>query len=97
MPKLTKTDLARHRAWLPEWRTPGDMAAYVTDVNDAMGSPDFFRQGGVEFLRDAWLAAEFGRYRDSLPVRLVPERERWPDSGTSEYVSADPLRRGGRA
>ena len=72
-------DLARHRAWLSEWRTPTDIAAYVSAVNDAMGSADFFRQGGVEFLRDAWLAAEFGRHRHSSFVRLVPERQQWPD------------------
>jgi hypothetical protein len=58
------------------------MAAYVSAVNDAMGSADFFRQGGVEFLRDAWLAAEFGRHRESTSVRLVAEREQWPDFET---------------
>jgi hypothetical protein len=55
------------------------MAARVTAEIDAMGSPNFFRQSGIEFLRDAWLAAEFGRHRQSEWVRLVPERERWPD------------------
>src|SRR5579871_2601983 len=82
MPRLDKADRARHRAWLSEWRTPGDAAAYVAAVNDAMGSADFFRQAGVEFLRDAWLAAEFGRHRQSSSVRLVPEREQWPDFET---------------
>lgn len=79
MPRLTKTELARHRAWLSEWRTPVDIAAYVAAVNYGMGSSDFFRQGGVEFFRDAWLAAEFGRHRASSFVRLVAEREQWPD------------------
>jgi hypothetical protein len=79
MPRLTKTELTDHRAWLSDWRTPADMAAYVSAVNDAMGSAGFFRQSGVEFLRDAWLAAEFGRHRQSSSVRLVPEREQWPD------------------
>ena len=55
------------------------MAAYVSAVNDAIGSADFFRQGDVEFLRDAWLAAEFGRHRQSSLVRVIPERERLPD------------------
>jgi hypothetical protein len=82
MPKLTKPELALNRAWLSDWRTPADMAAYVSAVNDAMGSADFFRQGGVEFLRDAWLAAEFGRYRQSSFVRLVAEGEQWPDFET---------------
>ena len=82
MPRLTKAELSRHRAWLSEWHTPADMAAYVSAVNDAMGSADFFRQGGVEFLRDAWLAAEFARHRQSSSVRLVAEREEWPDFET---------------
>jgi hypothetical protein len=51
-------------------------------VNDAMGSADFLRQGGVEFLRDAWLAGEFGRHRHSSFARLVDEREQWPDFET---------------
>ena len=79
MPRLSKADLAHHRAWLSDWRTPTEMMAYVSDVTDAMGSEDFFRQGGVEFLRDAWLAAEFGRHQQSSLVRLVAEREQWPD------------------
>jgi hypothetical protein len=66
MPKLSKANLARHRAWLSDWRTPADMAAYVSSVNAAMGSAGFFRQGGVEFLRDAWLAVEFGRQSAKL-------------------------------
>ena len=43
------------------------------------GSADFFRQGGVDFLRDAWLAAEFGLHRQCWSVRLVAERDQWPD------------------
>jgi hypothetical protein len=82
MARLVKTERAHHRAKLSDWRTPADMAACVSAVNDAMGSADFFRQGGVEFLRDAWLAAEFGRHRQSSFVRLVPEREQWPDFET---------------
>jgi hypothetical protein len=82
MPRQTNPELAQHRAWLSEWRTPADMTTYVANVNDTMGSTDFFRQGGVEFLRDAWLAAEFGRHRQSSSVRLVPEREQWPDFET---------------
>jgi hypothetical protein len=63
--------VSRHRAWLSDWRSPVDMAAYVSVINNAMGSADFFGQGGVEFLRDAWLAAEFARHRQSSSVRLV--------------------------
>jgi hypothetical protein len=79
MPRLSKSELAAHRAWLSDWRTPADMAAYVSAVNNAMGSAAFFRQSGVEFLRDAWLAAEFGRHQQSSSIRLVAKREQWPD------------------
>jgi hypothetical protein len=79
MPKLSKLELAQHRARLSEWRTPDKVAAYVTAVNDTMGSADFLGQGGVAFLRDAWLAAEFGRHRQSTSVRLVAESDLWPD------------------
>lgn len=78
-PRLTKSELARHRAWLSDWHTPADMAAYVSVITNAMGSADFFGQGGVEFIRDAWLAAEFARHRQSSSVRLVSESEQWPD------------------
>src|SRR5690242_17532310 len=79
MAKLTKEDIARHQAWLCEWHTPAEMTAYVTAVNDEMSSADFFGQGGVAFLRDAWLAGEFGRHRQSSLVRLIPKHEQWPD------------------
>jgi hypothetical protein len=77
--KLTAAEKEQHRNWLSEWRSPVDIAAYESAVNDSMGSADFFRQAGVEFLRDAWLAGEFGRHRKSTSVRLVPDREQWPD------------------
>ncbi len=45
----------------------------MSAVNDGVGSADFFRQGGVEFLRDAWLAAEFDRHCS----RAASGDERW--------------------
>jgi hypothetical protein len=79
MSRLSKADLTLHRAWLSDWRAPAEMASYLFNVNAGMGSADFFCQRGVTFFRDAWLAAEFGRHRQSRFVRLVPEREQWPD------------------
>ena len=79
MAKLSKAVLAEHRAWLSEWRMPAEMSAYLSRVNNTMGPADFFGQGGVAFLRDAWLAAEFGRHRQGSLVQLVPETEQWPD------------------
>jgi hypothetical protein len=79
MPKLASNDLVRHRAWLTDWRTPADMASYVASVNCEMGSRAFLAQPGTEFLREAWLAAEFGRHRQSEAVRLVAPEAQWPD------------------
>ena len=79
MSRLNKAELATHRDWLSCWRVPAEMAAYVAAVNERMGSADFIRQGGIEFLRDAWLAAEFGRLRQCEEVRLVAEGRQWPD------------------
>jgi hypothetical protein len=79
MARLSKADRSHHRTWLAGWRTPAEMAAYVAKVADAMGEVALFNQGGVEFLRDAWLTTEFGRHQQSSFVRLAHERDRWPD------------------
>jgi len=77
MTRLTKTEIATHKTWLAAWREPAAMAQYVDAVNDHMGSKDFFNQAGVEFLRDAWAAAEFAGKRGARQVRLVAGQ--WPD------------------
>lgn len=79
MARLSKVELAQHRAWLSEWRAPAAMASYVSEINRAMGSADFFSQGGIAFLRDAWLAAEFGKHRESAAVQLIADNDQWPD------------------
>ena len=79
MSRLSKIERAQHRAWLSEWRTPVDMASYVSRINDAVGPVDFFGQGGIAFLRDAWLAAKFGNHRASAAVQLVSDGDQWPD------------------
>lgn len=79
MPRLTREELELHRAWLSDWRSPAEAARYVSEVNNSMGSTDFFGQSGAEFLRDAWLASKFGQLRGCGAVRLVPAADRWPD------------------
>lgn len=79
MAKLERNDIKRHRKWLSNYQTPLEMAAYVEDIMKSMGSADFFSQGGLAFLRDAWLAAEFGKIRNIPQVRLVDEYQEWPD------------------
>jgi len=79
MPRLTSAEKREHQDWLSNWRKPAEMASYVDAVNDTMGATNFFGQGGIQFLRDAWTAAEFGRHHKSEFVRLVPEQQQWPD------------------
>ena len=77
MAKLTSDEIFTHRAWFQEWHAPRDVLDYVDSVNDRIGSTDFFRQGGLTFLRDAWVAGELGEYRSADTVRLCSEN--WPD------------------
>jgi len=79
MARLLKPALKGHRDQLAQWHTPAAMAAKVAEISDMLGSENFFNQAGVEFLRDAWIAAEFGRCRQSTKVRLVADHEQWPD------------------
>jgi hypothetical protein len=79
MARLSKADRSHHRTWLAGWRTPAEMAAYVAKVADAMGEVDLFNQTASNSCAMPWLAAEFGRHQQSSFVRLVPERDRWPD------------------
>ena len=90
MTKLTRAELAQHRTQLSAWQSPAEMTRYVAMVKGDMGSAGFFRQGGVEFLRDAWLAGEFGRLCSCEAVRLVAATEQWPDF---EARSADGIER----
>src|SRR3546814_2409582 len=63
MTRLTKAELAQHYAWLTSWHMPEETIFYVRQVNDYMGSVDFFAQAGVTFVRDAWAAGHFGQVR----------------------------------
>ena len=77
MTRLTKSEISAHKEWLIGWRKPADMKSYVENVNDYMGSSDFFNQAGIEFLRDAWVAIEFAVIRGAKLTRLTPGE--WPD------------------
>ena len=44
---------------------------------DSLGAINLFNQGGLAFLRDAWLAAQFAGKRDAEQVRSLSAN--WPD------------------
>ncbi len=79
MTKLTKDEILRHRAWFEEWREPAEMLGHSKALMNHMGSVDLFTQTGVKFITEAWGAAKFAALQGADDVRLVPERERWPD------------------
>lgn len=89
--RLAEPDLKQHREWLSQWHNPDELARYVSDVNDAMGSTNFFVQPGVEFLRDAWLAAQFGQYRSCEFVRLVAPPAQWPDFEAKTGINVEQI------
>jgi hypothetical protein len=77
MVRLTKSEIASHKLYLADWNEPIAMQGYVEEINDHMGSKDFLTQAGIEFLRDAWIAATFATTRGAKLVHLVSDE--WPD------------------
>ncbi len=77
MARLTQDQIKAHLEWLSDWRTPDGVSTYVGDINEWMGSEDFFNQPGATFLRDAWSGAAFAKARGIEEVRLI--RDEWPD------------------
>jgi hypothetical protein len=102
MKHLTPKAIANLKKRLVEWQTPQAMHSLVEAAMSGLGSTNLFNQGGLAFLRDAWIAAEFGSQRNSEKVRLLPDI--WPDfelqfAGRLESFEAveadDPARRRG--
>ena len=77
MPRLTREEITELERRLAQWQTPKAMSSLVDDAMNQVGSVDLFNQGGLALLRDAWIAAEFGRIRQAEQVRLVADT--WPD------------------
>jgi hypothetical protein len=87
MPRLTKSELARHRAWLSDWHTPADMAAYVSVINNAMGPADFFGQGGGATERVECAEADIPGRRRGDEYREARKR----NAGGGPNVEDDPI------
>lgn len=77
MKYLDKFEKKHFLAHLAQWQTPQAMHLVVEDIMNTLGSRNLFNQSGLAFLRDAWIAAEFGEMRKVKHVRLVSEN--WPD------------------
>src|ERR1700675_3247316 len=100
--RLTQREIESHRAALSTWHSPSDMSAYADGVINQLGDRDFFNQPGLEFVREAWIAGQFGEMRKAGSVRLLLEDRpdlalRFSDRRveTYELVEADiPRKRG---
>lgn len=77
--RLTKAELVQHRLPLEIWQAPAVMLEYCDRLMDHMESADLFTQGGAHFILEGWAAAKFALVRGAQEVRLVSERESWPD------------------
>ena len=77
MKRLTPSEISELKKRLGEWQTPQAMAAVVDEAMIDLGSANLFNQSGLAFIRDAWIAAEFGKIRSADKVRLV--KGDWPD------------------
>lgn len=71
MPRLTKQQLAHHRAAFEKWQSPQGLLIKADEIMNYMGSEDFFNQPGLAFVREAWAASKFGLERKVESVRLV--------------------------
>lgn len=77
MARLTRNEITELKMRLAEWQAPAEMANVVKDATHRLGSINLFNQAGLAFLRDAWIAAEFGNIRQAEQGRLVADT--WPD------------------
>jgi hypothetical protein len=68
--RITKQEICEYRSRWSSWRSPVELKAEVDRLLDQIGGEDFFNQAGLDFIRDAWAAAEFGCGRSASQVRL---------------------------
>lgn len=70
--RVPKTTLDCWKAELSEWMVPGAFRSRVDAIIRPLPRHIFFRQGGLAFLRDAWIAGKVANALSSRLVRLVP-------------------------
>jgi hypothetical protein len=78
-PRLSLDELAKARANLSRWLSPNDFRSLVCRLCKGCRAADFFNAPTINFLRDAWVLAEFARHKKVDRVRLSESRDQWPD------------------
>ena len=79
MTRLTKDQIIQHRTQLERSEDPEKMLHNCEELMDCMGSADLFTHPGVDFIPEGWAAAKFAQRRSADNVRLIPQRDQWPD------------------
>ncbi|MBR0818273.1 hypothetical protein [Bradyrhizobium liaoningense] len=69
--RLPKDTLNAWKTDLSEWTLPGVFRARIDQITQAIPRRIFFGQGGLAFLRDAWIASRLVSALPSDMVRLV--------------------------
>jgi hypothetical protein len=67
---------------LERWQTPAEFIAKVAELAEPIKSGELFNLPEMGFLLDAMTLAEFVKFRPTKSVRLVEEKEQWPDGQT---------------
>jgi hypothetical protein len=71
--------LAAGRQELAAWQEPTHFVAKVEELAAPVKSESLFNNAAAGFLLDAMVLAEFTKFRSTERVRLVDQREQWPD------------------
>ena len=79
MSRLTREQIQRHRSGFEQWQRPEELLSCCEKLMNSMNGEDLFNQPGIEFIREGWAAATFGKAREADGVRLVAATDRWPD------------------
>jgi hypothetical protein len=82
MSEVNQEELVAGRTALERWQTPAAFIAKVEELGERVKSDKLFNLTTVKFLLDAMVLAEFVMFRPTENVRLVEQKERWPDGQT---------------
>jgi len=82
MSDVNSEGLAAGRRALELWQTPAEFTAQVTKLAETVKSDKLFNLTEMGFLFDAMVLTEFVKSRPTETVRLVEQREQWPDGQT---------------
>jgi hypothetical protein len=69
--RIPRNTLVAWTAELSEWAPPDIFRARIDEIAGAIPRSTFFRQGGLAFLRDAWIASRVASALSSDMVRLA--------------------------